>query len=152
MWCVHHASVHVCICAVCTCACVHVYMRACVHMYMCALHGKTRIQCWVPVSVPLQPTYLKQALWLDLELTVQIDWLAGKSQESPESHLLPEIGYRRVLLCPTFMWQLGIWTQFLEYAQQVLYQMLLPSPRFLYIVLKIWPTSVHISSSSLKRP
>lgn len=127
---------YICTCVqLCLYVPVHVHMCSCVcvHMYMCALHGETRSQCWVPVSVPLRPTYLKQALLLDLELMVQLDWLAGKSQESPESHLLPEIGYRCVLLCPAFMWQLGIWTQFLEYAQQVLYQMLLPSPQiFIY--------------------
>lgn len=104
--CIH---VHVCIMHLCMCVPLHVYMCASVHVYICTcVHGETRSQCGILVSVPLQPIYLKQAFLLDLELTVWLDWLAGKSQESPESHLLPEIGYRCVLLCPAFMWRLGI--------------------------------------------
>lgn len=103
---VHMCFMHLYMCAsvyMCTCACVYVCKYTCVHMYMCTWGDQKSM-----LSVPLQLTYLKQAFLLNLKLTVWLDWLAGKSQESPESHLLPEIGYRCVLLCPAFMWRLGI--------------------------------------------
>lgn len=146
--CVHHASVHVCVCA-----CMYLFMSTCVHVYLCAYVGGE------------QKSVLSTCLCSSLAYIFETGSLAGPGahrlaklaswQESRISRVPPP-PRNRLQMCattPSFYVAAGNLNSVPQICtESTLPNAASPAPRFLDIVLKSWPTSVHISSSSLKRP
>lgn len=145
---VHHASVHVCICVyvyLCMCICVQVYMCTYVHVYM----GRPEVNV-----VCSSPAYIFETGFFTGPEAHCLARLASW-QESRISRVPPAPRNRLQMYAtmPSFYVAAGNLNSVPQICiASTLPNAVSPTPRFLYIVLKIWPTSVHISSFSLKRP
>lgn len=151
---VHVCIMHLYMCAsvyVCTSACVYVCKCTCVHMYMCTWGDQKSV---LGTCLCSSPAYIFETGFLTGPGAHRLDRLASW-QESRISRV-PPAPRNRLQMCatmPSFYVAAGNLNSVPQICiASTLPNAVSPAPRFLYIVLKIWPTSVHISSFSLKRP
>lgn len=82
-------------------ACVDMCMHVCVCVYVCTcMYIEARIPCSSPT---LHLSFLRQALPLNWDLPIQLDWLASKLPESSRVQP-PALGLQAGTPLPYFMW------------------------------------------------